>query len=250
MPNPPPEPTPRPWSVIARNLPEHAVNAIHTDAGARAAGFPAALVAGVTTYVSLCHPVLAAWGEPWLAHGGGEVRFRSPVFAGDELRLVPTADPGGDAVVVEAHVAREPGRALAVFRAVPHAGPPLAERAGEDLPTLEVRLDGDFGADYGVRAGDPLPLCPERGLVHPAVWPALGNRTTSAHLVRGAWIHLRSVVRHHEAVPAGVTVAVHARVVDRFERSGERAVVDVRVVLEGRTVVTLEHESIIALPGA
>ena len=53
----------QPWTVRARNLSEHADNLIHTDAGARAAGFPAALVAGVTTYAYLTHPVVAAWGS-------------------------------------------------------------------------------------------------------------------------------------------------------------------------------------------
>ena len=41
---------PTTWSVQARNLPEHASNPIHTDEGGRAAGFDAALVAGVTVY--------------------------------------------------------------------------------------------------------------------------------------------------------------------------------------------------------
>ena len=45
-------------AVVARNLPEHARNAIHTDAGARAQGFPRALVAGVTTYAYLVHPAI------------------------------------------------------------------------------------------------------------------------------------------------------------------------------------------------
>ena len=49
------------WSIIAQNLPEHARNPIHTDAGAQAAGFPRALVAGVTTYAYMTHPVVAAW---------------------------------------------------------------------------------------------------------------------------------------------------------------------------------------------
>ena len=46
------------WSVKAQNLPEHARNPIHTDAGAQAAGFPRALVAGVTTSVSYTHLTL------------------------------------------------------------------------------------------------------------------------------------------------------------------------------------------------
>jgi hypothetical protein len=37
---------PTPWTVTAHNLPEHAPNPIHTDAGAHAAGSPRALMAG------------------------------------------------------------------------------------------------------------------------------------------------------------------------------------------------------------
>ena len=52
-----------PWSIVARNLTDHASNPIHTDAGARAAGFPRALVAGVTTYTYCVHPIAEHWGE-------------------------------------------------------------------------------------------------------------------------------------------------------------------------------------------
>ena len=78
---------PQPFTVIAQNLPEHARNPIHTDEGARAAGFERALVAGVTTYTYMTHPIVEAWGLDWLTFGGGEVRFRRPVFAGDTLQL-------------------------------------------------------------------------------------------------------------------------------------------------------------------
>ncbi len=90
------------WSVLAQNLPEHAGNAIHTDEGARAAGFPAALVAGVTTYAYLTHPVIAAWGLDWVAAGGGEVRFRRPVFAGDLVRCEPSVEEHADEASVAA----------------------------------------------------------------------------------------------------------------------------------------------------
>ena len=80
------------WTVRARNLPEHADNRIHTDAGARAAGFPAALVAGVTTYAYLTHPIVAAWGLDWVANGGGEVRFDAPVFDHDDVTCTPVVD--------------------------------------------------------------------------------------------------------------------------------------------------------------
>ena len=103
------------WTVTAQNLAEHARNPIHTDAGAQAAGFPRALVAGVTTYAYLTHPVAAAWGEHWLSHGGGELRLRRPVFDHDTVQCIP--QPDGDAVVIQA-ITSEPDQPRATFRAV------------------------------------------------------------------------------------------------------------------------------------
>jgi hypothetical protein len=235
--------TPVPWSIVAQNLPEHARNPIHTDSGAQAAGFARALVAGVTTYAYLTHPVVVAWGEDWLASGGGEVRFRSPVFQDDHLDLVP-ASVDGD-VVIDARAGDD--LALATFRAVRDSGAPPSMRSGEVLRTRQIALDGELGAEYGVRAGDDLDVFVRLGLVHPAVWPALANHIVHVDVARGAWIHTRSIIRHHGIARAGATATVHAVVVERFDRSGERAVLDVRIDVDGRPVATLEHEAIIAL---
>jgi acyl dehydratase len=233
------------WSVAAQNLPEHARNAIHTDEGAQAAGFPRALVAGVTTYAYLTHPIAAAWGLDWVAGGGGEVRFRRPVFDGDVVRCTPSND--GDAVVVDA-LTDEPEQPRASFRAVRSGGVAPGLRPGEALLPRAIRLEGEWGADYGERAGDAFALYREHGIVHPAVWPALANHIVHTQVARGSWIHTRSVVRHHALAPAGSTADVHATVVRRFESHGERAVLDVRIEVAGTVVATLEHEAIVALP--
>jgi acyl dehydratase len=233
------------WSVTAQNLPEHARNPIHTDSGAQAAGFPRALVAGVTTYAYLTHPIAAAWGLDWLGGGGGEVRFRRPVFDQDRLRCTPAIVDG--AVIVEAHT-DEPEQPRAVFRAVPVGGPPLALRSGEPLAAKRVELTGEWGSDYGSRAGDDLALYAAHGWVHPAVWPALANHVVHTELARGSWIHTRSIVRHHGTAAAGAVADVRAVVVRRFESHGERAVLDVHIEVDGRLVASLEHEAIIALP--
>ena len=74
-----------PWSTTAINLPDHADNKIHTDEGARAAGFDAALVAGTTIYAYMTRPAVQAWGRAWLSGGGGELRLRRPVFDNDAV---------------------------------------------------------------------------------------------------------------------------------------------------------------------
>lgn len=239
---------PVPWTVTARNLPEHARNAIHTDVGAQAAGFPRALVAGVTTYAYLTHPIVVAWGPAWLAHGTADIRFRRPVFDLDELVCAPAASDTG--VVVEART-NEPDQPRAVLRAHVEDRPshaPEAMRHGDDLRTVEIVLDGEWGTDYGSRAGDDLALYHELGIVHPAVWPALANHVVHAQVAEGSWVHTRSIIRHHGLVPAGSSATVRSRVVERFQAHGERAVLDVHVVVAGVVVASLEHEAIVRLP--
>jgi hypothetical protein len=236
-----------PWAVIARNNPEHARNPIHTDAGAQAAGFPRALVAGVTTYAYLTHPVVVGWGVDWLSRGGADVQFRSPVCQDDSLRLVPTV--AGDDVVIEALV--DDDRVRASLRATRHSGPPPALRSGELLRQRDIGLDGEYGSDYGLRAGDDLDVFADLGVVHPAVWPALANYVVHRDVARGPWIHTRSIVRHHATARSGALATLTAVVVDRFDsRAGERAVLDVRIEVDGIPVATLEHHAIVALPGA
>lgn len=234
------------FGITAQNLAEHARNPIHTDAGAQAAGFPRALVAGVTTYAYLTHPPAAAWGLEWLSSGGGEVRFRSPVFDGDVVECVPSAELDG-AVTISACVVGDE-RTRAELRAVRVGGscPPL--RPGEPLATRTFVLDREWGSEYGARAGDDFALYADEGIVHPAVWPALANQIVHAQVARGAWIHVRSIVRHHALVPVGSRSDVHAVVVRREERGGERAVLDVQVEVNGSVVASLEHEAIVALP--
>ena len=236
-----------PWSVVARNNPEHARNPIHTDAGAQAAGFARALVAGVTTYAYLTHPIVVGWGIDWLAGGGADVRFCSPVCQDDRLRLMPTGDE--DDVVIDAFVGDDQPRAT--LRATRDSGPPPALRAGEPLRLRGVRLEGEYGSDYGLRAGDDLATFTNLGVVHPAVWPALANYIVHRDVARGPWIHTRSIVRHHATAPAGAEATLTSVVVERFDsRAGERAVLDVRIEVAGIPVATLEHHAIVALPGA
>jgi hypothetical protein len=167
------------------------------------------------------------------------------VFDGDRVRCRPVLE--GDDMVVEV-ITDEPEQPRASFRPVRHAPAPEELRAGETLPDKRIRLEGEWGSDYGIRAGDAHALCNAAGVVHPAVWPALANHLVHTEVARGSWIHTRSIVRHHALAPAGVEAVVRGAVVRRFISHGERAVLDVHITVGDVVVASLEHEAIVALP--
>lgn len=233
-----------PWTVVARNLPEHAGNAIHTDDGARAAGFPAALVAGVTVYAYLTRVPAAAWGMEWVGGGGAEVRFHSPVMAADEVACVPVDTATGWNVE-----ARSRGATHAEIRVWCDGPPDVAVDRPLNVPLArrKVALEGRWDG-YGERVGDDLQLYATEGIVHPAVWPALGNEMMSAHFTRGSWIHTRSHITHLGVGRLGSEAIIHPVLVDSFTtRSGRRVVLDITVTVDHRAVVRMEHEAIVEL---
>lgn len=226
------------WSVDAANLPEHADNPIHTDLGARAAGFAGALVAGVTTYAYMTHAPATAWGMPWLTSGGAEVRFRHPVMDRDRVDLIIGAD--GTVTATVDRVAK----ADATFRELADV---LPERDGPALDPIEFTVDGSW-SDYGFRAGDDCAVYAETSIAHPTSWPRIANQFCHEQLVDGSWIHVRSRIAHHGVAAVGSSLRATAVVADRFDsRAGERAILDVRITADGSPVATIEHEAIIRL---
>ncbi len=227
------------WSVTAVNLPEHADNPIHTDAGARAAGFSGALVAGVTTYAAMTHVPVTAWGRGWITRGGAAVRFRHPILDGDTIDCIVEGDRRVTAEV-EGSV-----RVEADFVAVVHD--PIVHRHGEALEPIEFLLDASW-SDYGMRSGDDCPVYADDGIAHPSSWPRIANQFCHEQLVTGSWIHVRSRIAHLGVAPVGAEVRAVADVVERIDsRAGERAVLDVRIAADGRDVAAIEHEAIISL---
>lgn len=232
----------QPWSTTAVNLPDHADNLIHTDAGARAAGFESALVAGATVYAYMTHPAAQAWGKEWVAHGGGELRLRRPVFDRDPVDCVITNDETGP--VVTATVAGDARASLALWG----SGDAPALRDGERLKDHVVELQ-DSHADYGIRCGDDLTLYAEDQIAHPVTWVNMANVVFIENLVTGPWIHVRSRIFHEGLASVGQTIRVTSNLVERFDsRAGERALVDMRFFADDVPVATIEHEAIIVLP--
>ncbi|MCP3937467.1 MAG: hypothetical protein GY929_21615 [Actinomycetia bacterium] len=231
-------------SFTALNLPEHATNPIHTDDGARAAGFPRALVAGVSVFAYMTHVPMAAWGRDWLAGGGSEVWFRSPVFDLDTLDCVPDELAAGWSVAATVEGQLRSEAHIWASSADDPAGP-LERRTGTTLDAFEVELD-DRWIGYGDRLGEATPLYSDIGLVHPASWPSLANSVMHDQVVDGSWIHTRSRIHHVSEAYRGEIARVEGTVFDRFDtRVGERALVDFVITANGRTVAEIEHEAIV-----
>ena len=229
------------WAAVAVNLPEHANNPVHTDAGAVAAGFAAALVAGTTIHAYLTHPPAAAWGASWLDHGWSELKLIAPVMDRERVVVSPAEGP-----VIEARVGGQLRATLAVALSVPEPDP-VERSVLEEHDRLRIDLAERLG-DYGLRAGDDLPLYAREGRAHPSVWSCSGNAVTMAFHVNGPWVHVRSAISHLGPVAANATVDLRSALVDRFDsRAGERVVIDIEASVEGRPVARIEHESIVRL---
>jgi hypothetical protein len=232
------------WSVHAKNLPEHARNPIHTDEGGKAAGFDGALVAGVTVYAYLTNPILTLWGVDWLREGSSIVEFKSPVLADDLVECVTVLNE--ESINVDATVNNQIRAQCTAFmeKTAPSTTP---DSSSELLETEEIPLTDEW-ADYGQRAGDDTKIYSNLGVIHPAVWPSLANYVVEKNLVNGAWVHTRSKISHHGLVNTGSIATVQSRVIKRFEtRTGNRAVIDVSISVDGKKVVGVEHEAIISL---
>lgn len=231
------------WSTTAVNLPDHADNPVHTDAGARAAGFERALVAGITVYAYMTHPVVSSWGTGWLTDGGGELRLRQPVFDQDIVDCKVGTSNNHDGPVISAEVSSNVRATLALWRNTTAPEP----REGEPLAPLSVELT-EAHIDYGLRAGDDHAIYAEKGIAPPVTWANLANEVFIRNLVTGPWIHVRSKIFHQGLARIGENITVESTLVKRFDsRAGERALVDIRFVANDKPVCTIEHEAIIVL---
>jgi len=232
------------WSVHAKNLPEHSRNPIHTDEGGKAAGFDGALVAGVTIYAYLTNPILTLWGIDWLREGTSIVEFKAPVLADELVECVTILDEASLNVNATVNNQIRAKCTASMEKPTPNTS---SDSSFELLETEEIHLI-DGWEDYGQRAGDDTKIYSDLSVIHPAVWPSLANYVVEKNLVDGGWVHTRSKISHHGLVQIGSVATVESRVINRFEtRTGNRAVVDVSISVDGEKVVVVEHEAIISL---
>lgn len=163
---------------------------VHDEAGARAAGFKAAIVPGAVIYSHVSRLAIRLWGEAWIAGGSMNVRFLRPAFDGDHLTL-SMSSPEGDPSLVNVTVRNVDGDELAVawvrstdetFTARPHHDHPrrpMPERpykteaggliAGSHIGTFERELTAIEYKSSRRQLMEIDPIYTDGGPVHPTL---------------------------------------------------------------------------------
>jgi hypothetical protein len=257
------------YQVRTHNASTVSENRIHSDDVARQFGFKGALVPGVTVFAHMTQPLVARYGEAWLARGTAEVRFDKPAYEG-ELLTINTADAadGSHALIC----VNEQGDELAKMRATlpglatpPDARgeiapePPQSERPlvtwdlmeiGKPFPALAWTPTLADNIEWCRDNRDELPLYREDPTppLHPGFVLRQANFVLRHRFQLPAWIHTASHIRFLDVARVGRRYEVRAIPEEKWNRKGHefaRLFVAIRDMEHGgRTVAEVAHSMI------
>lgn len=217
-------------------------NPIHSTAVARAFGFKAALVGGVTVWGWCARALIEVLGEGWLKDGWADVHFRRPVYPGDVLTIRVTGGASPNAFEVanedgDVCLWGEAGRGAAPWlgeltdsawrsaEAAPSSLPELtleSAPAGSELRPMAVPYQFADGAAYAAdKQRDPAPPWIGPGArIHPG-WIAARMTPLLKHsFAYGPSIHTRTQVQHLAPALAGQDVTVAGRFIRAYDWKG------------------------------
>ncbi|MEP7214614.1 MAG: MaoC family dehydratase [Anaerolineaceae bacterium] len=235
-------------------------NPIHSTEVARAFGFKAALVGGVTVWGWCARAIVEALGERWLEDGWADVYFRQPVYPGDSLTIRVASGPQPRAFEVanqdgEVCMRGEMGLGNApwledltdsAWRTAESAPVELPELTLESAPTarelrpmaLPYQLEEATAYAAEKQHDEALPWVGPGARIHPG-WVAARMTPLLKHsFAYGPSIHTRTQVQHLSPALVGQTVTVAGRFIRAYERKGHH-VADLDGLLLSETGVTL-----------
>ena len=250
--------------VRARNLAPDSDNKIHDDDVAQQFGFSGALVPGVDVFAYATHPFVAAWGADFLSGGQLSIRFRRPVYDGDDITV--DAAPGtGDEFALTVRGPEGDPRAVGSARRRADTSPDLSGFAvtpprAELLPTgpdalplgplgsVDEPVDDARHTAYLDGIDDLLGVYRDDGFVHPGALLRIVNELLMRNVALGPWIHTASACTF--LATGRVPGVLHADgvVTDVFERNGHAYVrYDALVRCDGNPVMFVDHTAIYRL---
>jgi len=270
--------------VVGTALPEYRVSAtpthdgwenkIHEDGLARAFGFRAGLVPGVTVYSWMTHPVVAALGDAWLDHGTFSVRFAKPVYFSETVTVrASVAAHSRDEITIQTRVVNEQDEVCATATMGLPLGPllplpdpaaypaaalpaerPLASRAYLEqravLGTPQLILERAVADAFLGKVGENLSMYREAdGPAHPGIYLEQANRALDRNVRVSPWIHVESHGQHLSVLRVGERLETRARVKSLFQGKGHEFVdLDLLLLAEGaRAVASIRHVAIYQL---
>ena len=242
-----------PYRVVARNIDPEADNAIHADDVAQQHGFSGALVPGVELFAYATSPLVAAWGLEWLSTGRIDLRFRRPVYDGEELLVELTGSaltvtgPDGEVRSVGSAGPGEGGvRGAYVDAPLPVSLP--ADPVPGPLGT--VRIEGTVADNlaYVAAVAEPVALYGTEAVAHPGALLRMVNLLLMSNVALGPWVHTASSCRFLGLAPLPAQFAVQGVVTDLFRRNGHDYVrYDALVLADDQPVLEVDHTAIYRL---
>lgn len=258
------------YQVRTHNASEASENRMHSDDVARQFGFKGALVPGVTVFSHMTQPLVARYGEAWLARGTAEVRFDKPAYDGELLTIKTAAHADGSHALT---CVNETGDELAHLRAtLPDRAPPADARGdiAPAPPTTErpivtwelMELGKPFPAlQWSPTLADNLQWCQDNRdelqiyqdgatpPLHPGFILRQANYVLRNRFVLPAWIHTESHIRFLDVARVGTRYEVRAIPEEKWNRKGHefaRLFVAIRAVGDtgARTVAEVAHSMI------
>ena len=255
-----------PYQVRTHNPSTQSENRMHSDDVARTFGFKGGLVPGVTVFAHMTQPLVARYGEAWLARGTAEVSFGKPAYEG-ELLSIHTADSsdGSHALTCLNQQGVELARMSATLRdsaAQPDArgdiapAPPLQERPtvtwdlmeiNKPFPALVWTPTQTENLEWCRDSRDELMLYRDgtAPLLHPGLILRQANYVLRKRFVIPAWIHAASRIAFYEALRVGPDYEVRAIPEEKWNHKGHEFVRLYVAVRRGqRTVAEVLHTAI------
>ncbi len=258
-----------PYQVRTHNASTQSENRMHSDDVARQFGFNGGLVPGVTVFAHMTQPLVARYGDAWLARGTADVRFSKPAYEG-ELLSIGSADAsdGMHALTCVNEQGVELARMSASLPAasakpdprgdIPPA-PPLAERPtvtwdlmaiNQPFPALAWSPTREENREWCADVRDALPLYRDGDapLLHPGLILRQANFVLRKRFVIPAWIHAASRITFFAPLRAGSGYEVRAIPEEKWNHKGHefvRLFVAVRSAdHSGRTLAEIIHTAI------
>lgn len=228
------------YSLVAFNTASSSENKIHSDDVAQLYGFKGGLVPGVDVYAYMCRAMLNQYGRSFLRDGRAEVRFASPVYDGETVQVSVRHDKSPQ-LDIQLHMGdqlcaigqarmQEMGPDRPKVPEIPRAElPPVDNRPvlpatrlvpGTVLGTLPEQLDTERHLEYLNQISETDEFYAAEGIVHPGFLLRQANMVLRRNYEIGAWIHVGSVIDHHDVARVEDAIETRANVELDYCRRG------------------------------